>query len=109
MSQRGGERFPELDPLIHRPVRLQVMTTLCALSEGERISFTEMQSALGVSAGNLGAHLAKLEEAGYVRLTKAFKDRRPVTWLEATDAGRAAFDRYLASLKAYFEQGGGES
>lgn len=101
MTERTDALFPDLDPVIHPQVRLQVMTTLCSLSSGERIAFTDLQRLLGASPGNLGAHLTKLEEAGYVLVTKAFRGRRPVTWLEATDAGRAAFDKYITNLRAY--------
>ena len=101
-SERQG--FPELDPLIHPQARLQLMTSLCALSEGERIAFTHLQEMLNLSPGNLSTHLAKLEEAGYVKITKAFWGRRPVTWVEATPVGRRAFDKYLEDLQTYIER-----
>lgn len=94
--------LPELDPVIHPQARLQVMTVLCSLSIDEKIDFTTLQQTLGLSAGNLSTHLGKLEEAGYVKIAKSFRGRRPVTWLEATDKGRAAFDAYLENLRAYF-------
>lgn len=94
--------LPELDPVIHPQARLQLMTSLCSLAEGERVAFTRLQEALELSPGNLSAHLAKLEEAGYVQTTKTFRGRRPVTWVEATASGRAAFDKYLENLLAYF-------
>lgn len=98
--------LPELDPIIHPQTRLQVMTVLCSLSVEEQIDFTTLQQTLGLSAGNLSTHLSKLEEVGYVKISKAFRGRRPVTWLEATDAGRVAFDAYLENLRAYFSGAG---
>lgn len=103
---RGG--LPELDPLIHPQARLQVMTSLCALSEGERVAFTNLQEMFGLSAGNLSAHLTKLEEAGYVKITKEFRGRRPVTWVEATAVGRRAFEKYLEALQAYIDRPAGQ-
>lgn len=100
------ETLPELDPVIHPQARLQIMTTLAALADGERISFTRLQEFLALSPGNLSTHLAKLEEAGYVKLSKAFRGRRPVTWVTITARGRAAFTAYLEALRAYLPQAG---
>lgn len=83
------------------------MTSLCALSDGERVAFTQLQEILNLSPGNLSAHLTKLEEAGYVKLTKAFRGRRPVTWVEVTRVGRRAFDKYLEDLQAYIDRQSG--
>lgn len=104
MSAKERRGLPELDPLIHPQARLQLMTSLCALSEGERIAFTHLQEVLSLSPGNLSTHLAKLEEAGYVKITKAFRGRRPVTWIEATPLGRRAFEKYLEDLQTYIER-----
>lgn len=102
MTDRSNGVLPDLDPVIHPQVRLQVMTSLCSLAVGERIAFTNLQKIVGASPGNLGAHLSKLEEAGYVLSTKAFRNRRPVTWLEVTPDGRVAFDDYVTNLQKYF-------
>jgi len=104
VSTKERQSLPELDPLIHPQARLQLMTSLCALSDGERIAFTHLQEMLNLSPGNLSTHLAKLEEAGYVKVTKAFRGRRPVTWVEATLLGRRAFDKYLDDLQTYIER-----
>jgi DNA-binding MarR family transcriptional regulator len=42
-------------------------------------------------------HLRKLEEAGYVSIDKSFLDRKPLTRVRMTEAGRKAF---AASLEA---------
>ena len=55
---------------------------------------------LGETDGNLGAQLRKLEEAGYVEVTKAFADRKPVSWYALTDAGRRALKAHLAAMEA---------
>ena len=41
----------------------------------------------GKEKDNLGAHLSKLEEAGYVEMRKEFAERKAVTWYEITAAG----------------------
>ncbi len=90
----------DLDELIHQPVRLRAMAALVALADGARVEFTYLRDLLEVTDGNLGAHLRKLEEAGYVKQTKTFVSRKPRTYLEATAAGRGAFDRHVAALEA---------
>lgn len=89
----------ELDPLIHAPARLRIMTTLDeALADGDRVTFSGLQKLLAMTAGNLTTHLAKLEAAGYVELTKAFAGRKPMTTIALTPHGRAAFRTYRREL-----------
>ena len=40
-----------------------------------------------------------LEEAGLVRVEKAYEGRRPRTWISATRAGRAALEDELSALR----------
>lgn len=89
----------DLDPVIHTPARLRIMTTLVeALEMGDQITFPALQKLLDMTAGNLTTHLAKLEAAGYVTTTKTFRGRRPVTLAAVTPHGRAAFSRYRSQL-----------
>ena len=88
------------DELIHQSLRLRIMATLHALPAGEPIAFTRLRAVLGVTDGNLGAHLDHLARAGYVEVTKAFVARRPRTTVKASPKGRAAFARHVAFLKA---------
>ncbi len=87
-----------LDPVIHAEARLRVMTTLSVLAPGDQVSFTRLQQTLGMTAGNLSTHNRKLEEAGYLEVTKVIEGRSPVTYLALTDAGRAAFATYRKAL-----------
>jgi DNA-binding MarR family transcriptional regulator len=89
----------ELDNIIHQPVRLRVMSALVALEPGEQMDFVYLRNLLKVTDGNLGAHLAKLEEAGYIRIEKTFVARKPRTFISTTDKGRDAFAGYIAALK----------
>lgn len=88
----------ELDPLIHSQARLRIMTTLTALPRGDRLTFPRLQSLLDTTAGNLSTHLRRLEDAGYVAVTKGHLGRVPSTHVEATRAGRDAFEAYVARL-----------
>ena len=95
MSPQAGE----LDPVIHSQARLRIMTTLCALPVGDRLTFPRLQGLLDATAGNLSTHLRRLEDAGYVVVTKGFAGRVPRTEVEATTAGRRAFEDYVAALR----------
>ncbi len=53
-----------------------------------------------LSWGNLSAHASKLEEAGYIKIDKIFREKKPVTILEITEQGRTAFDEYKDIMKA---------
>jgi DNA-binding MarR family transcriptional regulator len=90
----------QLDSVIHQPARLQIMSALCQLSETERVDFSYMKDLIGLTDGNLGAHLATLEGKGYIALTKEFVVRKPKTFISVTPAGRAAFNGHVAALKA---------
>ena len=88
--------MPDLDPLIHAPTRLQLVTSLTAVSEAE---FCTLREALHVSDSVLSKHLSALGEAGYVRSRKGARDGRRTTWVALTDAGRTALRGHVAALR----------
>ncbi len=88
------------DDLIHQPVRLRIMAALHALDDPEaRLDFRTLRDLLGVTDGNLAAHLRKLEDAGYIRVEKTFVGRKPRTYIALTHAGRAAFEAHVQALQ----------
>jgi DNA-binding MarR family transcriptional regulator len=89
----------ELDEIIHQPVRLRLMAALVAIRTGESADFTFLRDLLNVTDGNLGAHLHRLEDAGYIELTKKFVDRKPRTFVAATALGRKVFRDQVAALE----------
>jgi len=89
----------ELDNIIHQPVRLRVMAALTALDPGEQMDFVYLRDQLKATDGNLGAHLSKLEEAGYIRIEKTFVARKPHTFIVAAGKGRDAFTEHIAALR----------
>lgn len=64
------------------------------------VAFSELQRSLDVSQGNLGAHLAKLVEAGYIDEEKSFVNRRPLTRYRLTKTGREAFTSHVKQLQS---------
>jgi DNA-binding MarR family transcriptional regulator len=91
--------MPELDEIIHQPVRLRLMAALVAMKSGESAEFTVLRNMLGVTDGNLGAHLRRLEEAGYIEITKTFLDRKPHSFVAVTSLGRRVFRNQVAALE----------
>ncbi len=88
-----------LDPVIHQPARLRIMSALASLAPGEPLEFTRLRDLLELSDGNLGAHLRRLEAAGYVELDKVFVERKPRTRVAASTAGREAFLAHVRALE----------
>ena len=76
------------------------MAFLARLGPDAEVEFTRLQTALGLTEGNLSRHLTKLEAAGYVRLKKGYQGRRPRTWVRLTGKGRDAFFAHLKELEA---------
>jgi DNA-binding MarR family transcriptional regulator len=93
-----------LDPIIHQPVRLQIMAALTALPQDAQMEFVALRKMLGLSDGNLSVHLRKLEDAGYVQVEKAFVGRKPRTFIAATPTGRVAFDEHVQALQAIIQR-----
>lgn len=86
-----------LDRVIHEPVRLAIMTVLYATGEAD---FLYLQRECGLTQGNLSSHLARLEEAGHVAITKTFKGKYPLTICRLTRSGRTAFEHYAKKMRA---------
>ena len=85
-----------LDPLIHAPTRLQVVTTLSAVSEAE---FATLRAVLEVSDSVLSKHVSALADAGYVRSRKGVQAGRRTTWIGLTRTGRKALREHVAALR----------
>lgn len=96
----------QLDNIIHQPVRLQIMSSLISLDQNEQVNFTYLRKLLKLTDGNLGAHLTKLEEAGYIKIEKTFVARKPCTFIIATGKGRDAFEEHISALKEIVNSSG---
>lgn len=85
-----------IDDVIHGRLRLGVMAYLSTASPA---LFTELREKVNATDGNLSTHLRKLEEAGYVRIDKAFVGRKPQTSVVLTDEGREAWVIWIERMK----------
>ena len=61
-----------LDTIIHQPVRLKIMSSLISLETEEKVDFTYLKKLLELIDGNLGAHLNKLDDSGYIKIERIF-------------------------------------
>ena len=86
-----------VDRLIHEPARLAIMTNLFVV---ESANATYLLQQTGLTWGNLGSHLTKLEEAGYVDVSKGYNAKRPETTISLTERGRLALVEYRDRLVA---------
>ncbi len=91
----------DVDRLIHEPSRLMIMAQLYVVQSAD---FLFLQHQTGMTSGNLSAHLSKLEDAGYVEVTKEFIERKPHTALALTKKGRTAFKEYRRKVKQFVEK-----
>ena len=90
-----------IDETIHQRTRLAVMATLAGV---ESLDFNELKAALALTDGNLSTHLAALERAGYVRITKSFRGRKPLTTIAQTPKGKKALSHYVDLLQGILNQ-----
>lgn len=90
--------FKDLDPILHSQLRLAVMSLLISVKEAE---FTFLKEKTGATAGNLSVQVQKLKDAGYIEVTKRFKDNYPQTLCKITKKGVDAFEQYVNDLKMY--------
>lgn len=88
---------PPVDRLVHEPARLAIMTNLFIV---ESANATYLLQQTGLTWGNLGSHLAKLEEAEYVDVVKGYKGKQPQTTISLTPVGRKALIEYREQVLA---------
>ena len=92
----------DINDLIHGKVRLAAMAYVSAAGEAD---FTSIKKAVDTSDGYLSVHLRKLEEAGYLSVTKGFNGRKPQTIYALSDVGRKAWLQYLQQMRTLMTGG----
>ncbi len=92
--------FKDLDPILHSQLRLAVISLLIGVKEAE---FTFIRAKTNSTAGNLSVQLNKLKDAGYIEITKTFKENYPQTLCKITKKGVDAFENYVAALRTYLK------
>lgn len=90
-----------IDEVIHQRARLAIMATLAGV---DRLDFNDLKVQLGLTDGNLSTHLTSLAKAGYVRISKSFRGKKPRTALSQTARGRKALTNYVDLLQGILDK-----
>ncbi|MBN8704936.1 MAG: transcriptional regulator [Bacteroidetes bacterium] len=92
----GDFDYQKLDDIIHSRIRLAIMSVLVTITEAD---FNFLKKQVNATDGNLSVSLKKLEDAGYLTVTKSFIDRKPSSKYQLTEEGRTAFKVYIDQLE----------
>ena len=90
--------YKDLDPLIHSQLRLAIISILIA---SEKVEFTYLKEETKAAAGNISIQIKKLQDAGYVKVEKSFKNNYPNTMISITQKGIEAFENYVKNFNKY--------
>jgi DNA-binding transcriptional ArsR family regulator len=98
-TDRGEAPFSYegLDRVMHEKARLGILTSLVAHPKG--LPFADLKQLCALTDGNLSRHLAVLQDAGLVEISKTFVANRPHTTCRLTANGRRRFLDYLGVLE----------
>lgn len=97
LQNRVGDAMKyHFDKIISAPCRLGI---LAALVPGDPVSFSELKSVTSLSDGNLHAQTRKLEDAGYIEISKIMKGRRSLTEFRITGLGRERLQLHIMKLQ----------
>ncbi len=97
VEKAAGNVSNDLDKVIHERMRLGIISALAA---NAKLSFSDLKRLLDTTDGNISVHARKLEEAGYLKCSKSFAGRMPLTEYAITKEGRKALERYLDHMEA---------
>ncbi len=86
----------DLNRVVHEPARLAILTVLASC---ESADFTFLETATGLTKGNLSVQLTRLEEASLIRIEKAAKKNRTITTAHIVAEGRYQLGRYWRQME----------
>jgi DNA-binding MarR family transcriptional regulator len=90
----------DVDTFLHDKIRLQIMRLLMAVDKTDMIF---IKNTLQITWGNLSSHCTKLEEKGYVEITKEFIAKKPHTILKITPDGIRKFEEYKNAMQNFLK------
>ena len=85
-----------LNRVVHEPARLAILTVLASC---ESADFTFLETATGLTKGNLSVQLTRLEEASLICIKKAAKKNRTITTAHIVADGRYELGRYWRQME----------
>lgn len=86
----------DIDQVIHAPARLMLLSYLYVVDSADYVFLMRLS---GLTWGNLSTHVTKLEQTGYITVSKEFKGKKPHSTISLTPQGRTAFKQYKKSLQ----------
>ncbi|HYW34710.1 MAG TPA: transcriptional regulator [Balneolaceae bacterium] len=92
--------FDDLNPLLHSQLRLAIMSLLISV---ENADYSFIKEETEASSGNISVQMSKLEDAGYIKVSKTFKNNRPNTSYRITPKGIEAFEKYVDTIQQYLD------
>ena len=90
----------ELDQLLLDPTRLAIVSLLAAAEWAE---FGFVRDSVKLSDSALSKQVTTLSKNDYVEVRKGYVGKRPRTWLNLNDTGRARLAAHIAALQAIAE------
>lgn len=93
--------FKDLNPLLHNELRLRIMAALDSLDNADFVYLKDLTKA---TAGNLSVQITKLEEAGYIKVSRSGEGRGSHTVCRITPRGIRAMKDYQRTLMQYFSK-----
>jgi predicted ArsR family transcriptional regulator len=88
---------PDLNIVLHQPVRTRIVAYLAARGES---TFNELKQALDITDGNLDSHMKKLISANYIQTKKQVATKgKQQTLYSLTKTGSREFENYIETLK----------
>ena len=82
-------------------VRLGIMSILLV---NEVVDFGTLKEQLQLTDGNMASHLAALEKAQYISITKKFVGKKPNTTYTVTEEGKNAFNMHIDALEKLIQK-----
>jgi DNA-binding MarR family transcriptional regulator len=82
-------------------VRLGIMSILLV---NEVVDFGTLKEQLQLTDGNMASHLAALEKAQYISITKKFVGKKPNTTYTVTEEGKNAFNLHIDALEKLIQK-----
>lgn len=96
--------YQKIDEVLHSRIRTAIMAVLISVDEAD---FKFIREKTNATDGNLSVHLKKLEDAGYIKVTKSFVERKPQSIYNITSKGHKAFENYILNLESIIKNNKG--
>ena len=95
-SDNSFHTLSDINKVVHEPARLMILSYLSVINSAD---FTFLMKQTELTRGNLSSHISKLEEAGYVKVSKEFVDKIPRTLIRITTKGKNALKKYRDKMQ----------